>query len=156
MSVYLHKIPTSFDGFLAVTLSKLLNKHSSYRWWRWYDLAVIYMASVAKVHYRNKLITGRTQRNFSQIFFSHEHSIISSATCRQCWSELKVLRCNCILCHAYNKRISSYREMVIYINICMHGNTFACRHVYHGLILYLRPANERRRYFVTTSLIGWT
>ena len=23
------------------------------------------------------------------------------------------------------------------------------------LILGLRPANERRRYFVTTSLIGW-
>ena len=24
------------------------------------------------------------------------------------------------------------------------------------LILVLRPVNERRRYFVTTSLIGWT
>ena len=24
-----------------------------------------------------------------------------------------------------------------------------------GLILGLHPANERRRYFVTTSLIGW-
>ena len=24
-----------------------------------------------------------------------------------------------------------------------------------GLILGLRPTNERRRYFVTTSLIGW-
>ena len=24
-----------------------------------------------------------------------------------------------------------------------------------GLILGLGPANERRRYFVTTSLIGW-
>ena len=24
-----------------------------------------------------------------------------------------------------------------------------------GLVLGLRPANERRRYFVTTSLIGW-
>ena len=24
-----------------------------------------------------------------------------------------------------------------------------------GLILGLRPANERRRYFVTMSLIGW-
>ena len=27
-------------------------------------------------------------------------------------------------------------------------------HSWH-LILGLRPANERRRYFVTTSLIGW-
>ena len=25
-----------------------------------------------------------------------------------------------------------------------------------GLILGLHPANERRRYFVSTSLIGWT
>ena len=24
-----------------------------------------------------------------------------------------------------------------------------------GLILYLRPANESLRYFITTSLIGW-
>ena len=28
--------------------------------------------------------------------------------------------------------------------------------MYTGLILGLHPANERRRYFVTTSLIGWT
>ena len=27
--------------------------------------------------------------------------------------------------------------------------------VVSGMILGLRPANERRRYFVTTSLIGW-
>ena len=27
--------------------------------------------------------------------------------------------------------------------------------VYAGLILGLRAANERRRYFVTMSLIGW-
>ena len=26
---------------------------------------------------------------------------------------------------------------------------------FSGMILGLRPANERRRYFVTTSLIGW-
>ena len=26
---------------------------------------------------------------------------------------------------------------------------------YSGLILGLRPGNERRRYFVTPSLIGW-
>ena len=25
-----------------------------------------------------------------------------------------------------------------------------------GMIMGLHPANERRRYFVTTSLIGWT
>ena len=27
--------------------------------------------------------------------------------------------------------------------------------IHAGLILGLHPANERRRYFVTTSLIGW-
>ena len=37
-----------------------------------------------------------------------------------------------------------------YSHYLYHGN------LYHtGLILGLRPANERRRYFVTTSLIGW-
>ena len=30
-----------------------------------------------------------------------------------------------------------------------------CVHSNSGLILGLHPANERRRYFVTTSLIGW-
>ena len=29
------------------------------------------------------------------------------------------------------------------------------RDLYAGLILGLRQANERRRYFVTTSLLGW-
>ena len=28
-------------------------------------------------------------------------------------------------------------------------------HIHTGMTLGLRPANERRRYFVTTSLIGW-
>ena len=60
-------------------------------------------------------------------------------------------------------------DMYIYIymyNIClgemMHWNrnvgTVTILYiitVIAGLILGLRPANERRRYFVTTSLIGW-
>ena len=33
--------------------------------------------------------------------------------------------------------------------------TLANGRAYPGLILGLRPANERRRYFVTASLIGW-
>ena len=41
-----------------------------------------------------------------------------------------------------------YNEASIHHLRCtVNGNT--------GLILGLRPANERRRYFVTTSLIGW-
>ena len=32
---------------------------------------------------------------------------------------------------------------------------FTSRDLDQELILGLRPANERRRYFVTTSLIGW-
>ena len=36
------------------------------------------------------------------------------------------------------------------------GSFFICGSAsFSGLILGLRPANERRRYFVTTSLIGW-
>ena len=36
------------------------------------------------------------------------------------------------------------------------GGELCARLWYSGLILGLHPANERRRYFVTTSLIGWT
>ena len=36
---------------------------------------------------------------------------------------------------------------------CIHMNT--CDHIATELILGLRPANERRRYKVTSSLIGW-
>ena len=32
---------------------------------------------------------------------------------------------------------------------------FTSLNIISGLILGLRPANERRRYFVTMSLIGW-
>ena len=34
-------------------------------------------------------------------------------------------------------------------------NSYCLSKTSTGLILGLRPANERRRYFVTTSLIGW-
>ena len=37
----------------------------------------------------------------------------------------------------------------------LYASTFAYPHTNTGLILGLHPANERRRYFVTTSLIGW-
>ena len=46
--------------------------------------------------------------------------------------------------------IASYKGHVVYVpnqwTLLIHST---------GLILALRPANERRRYFVTTSLIGW-
>ena len=41
-----------------------------------------------------------------------------------------------------------YIEEIIYV-VCVHAETIT------GQILGLRPANGRRRYFVTTSLIGW-
>ena len=34
-------------------------------------------------------------------------------------------------------------------------STFVQAMAWSGPILGLRPANERRRYFVTTSLVGW-
>ena len=41
------------------------------------------------------------------------------------------------------------RDMILITNDNGAGNILS------GLILGLRPANERRRYFVTASLIGW-
>ena len=41
------------------------------------------------------------------------------------------------------------------INLYALLRTIACAVINAGLILGLRPANERRRYFVTTSLINW-
>ena len=34
-------------------------------------------------------------------------------------------------------------------------NETVAKDIYTGLVLGLRPANERWRYFVTTSLISW-
>ena len=41
------------------------------------------------------------------------------------------------------------------IALVMQDKLFSSTRKVSGLILGLRPANERRRYFVTTSLIGW-
>ena len=38
--------------------------------------------------------------------------------------------------------------------LCLWGVSFRVGDAYTGLILGLRPANERRRYFITTSVIG--
>ena len=46
---------------------------------------------------------------------------------------------------AYNSGDNCRKLLVVWVT----------SHVGTGLILGLRPANERRRYFVTTSLIGW-
>ena len=49
--------------------------------------------------------------------------------------------------------------MYICVGVCVHvylNGVHVFAYVYNpGLILGLRPANERRRYKVTTSLIGW-
>ena len=39
--------------------------------------------------------------------------------------------------------------------VCEAVHTYIHNYMFAGLILGLRPANERRRYLVTTSLIGW-
>ena len=41
------------------------------------------------------------------------------------------------------------------LDISLHYTAVLCGIGIAGLVLGLRPANERRRYFVTTSLIGW-
>ena len=52
------------------------------------------------------------------------------------------------------------RLMLVPSNICdyllvIFYDTFDITNVFTGLILGLHPANERRRYKVTASLIGW-
>ena len=46
-------------------------------------------------------------------------------------------------------------EMCIQAYMKQHGRSRYHLLAVEGLIIGLRPANERRRYFVTTSLIGW-
>ena len=43
--------------------------------------------------------------------------------------------------------------MCYFVEVHFRGNNF--RKTMAGLILDMRPANERRRYKVTPSLIGW-
>ena len=54
--------------------------------------------------------------------------------------------------NTYSIIITSSGKLIDYFNEIpgITSNT-----AYTGLILGLRPANERRRYFVTASLIGW-
>ena len=60
---------------------------------------------------------------------------------------MRPLSQKCIL--LYGLKSEMKLNKVIYFNQCPDNNTNT------GVILGLRPANERRRYFVTTSLIGW-
>ena len=46
-------------------------------------------------------------------------------------------------------------DAVIFLMLLKQPPPLITAHPITGLILGLRPANERRRYFVTTSLIGW-
>ena len=48
-----------------------------------------------------------------------------------------------------------YNDPKLWFSGTCDGDFFAYEK-YTGLIQGLRPANERRRYFVTTSLFGWT
>ena len=50
--------------------------------------------------------------------------------------------------HANNKMANAMN-----MNLLNHRNWVDI--LFPGLIIGLRPANERRRYFVTMSLIGW-
>ena len=46
-------------------------------------------------------------------------------------------------------------QFVQVFNMYMYNTATVNKLAYRGLILGLRPANERRRYKVTASLIGW-
>ena len=58
--------------------------------------------------------------------------------------------------HRYKGHIMSADALAPYITKSLAAVLTVLDEQNHaGLILGLRPANERRRYFVTTSLIGW-
>ena len=63
----------------------------------------------------------------------------------------------CILIFCHFSTVRWHKELNSFCVDCK--DSFILYSQYHGcwsaLILGLRPANERRRYFVTTSLIGW-
>ena len=44
---------------------------------------------------------------------------------------------------------------ITWVSVIINHVAKSTTRIHPGLILGLRPANERRRYFVTTSLIGW-
>ena len=48
--------------------------------------------------------------------------------------------------------VSSY---FVYCHCCISWNIVPYWTMLHGIILCMHPANERRRYIVTSSLIGW-
>ena len=95
----------------------------------------------------------------------HENHLwdhVTICTCHDCWAD----RCSHTLTaltpvkyesELYSKNQSgTYAKFqissaVMYLQL---WNPKPCCPI-SGLILGLRPANERRRYFVTTSLIGW-
>ena len=56
--------------------------------------------------------------------------------------------CMVIFSYASSSPLRTYRA-------CYLGSQYGDNYPRSGLILGLRPANERRRYFVTTSIIGW-
>ena len=65
--------------------------------------------------------------------------------------------------HNIQVGLKIYADFVAYqfqvrVYVCCESSlccTFMIPMMYTGLILGLRQANERRRYYVTTSLIGW-
>ena len=51
--------------------------------------------------------------------------------------------------------LASQTAKALEVGRCGHENGLIHKIYYYFMILGLRPANERRRYFVTTSLTGW-
>ena len=51
--------------------------------------------------------------------------------------------------------ILRYIYLYAFLIISQHGHGTGGDNGYTGVILGLHPANEKRRYFVMTSLIGW-
>ena len=89
------------------------------------------------------------------VLFSLDLAYIDYSLC-QIWSVYKqYLRC----CDHFNKClflvIQQAEVLLNFFGKCIMEYTVQLCILFSGLILGLRRANERRRYFATTSLIGW-
>ena len=110
--------------------------------WTWYLIVNQYFDSSKK----NLVKLGISDYNFSLVIPPASTQMLSCAKICNFNNlpklQIMVSNIKSNTCQIYkNKRIDSLRGMI------------KCRQ--SGLILGLRPANERRRYFVTMSFIGW-
>ena len=142
-------------------------------YWGW--VTHLYISTLTIIGSDNSLLSGRRQTiiwtnagillirpsNFNEILIEFQtfslkkiHFRISSAKCRPFRLGLNVLT---LYCNLVASNFVPYPSGLLHCMIARQPMKWPCGIwiISSELILGLRPANERRRYFVTMSLIGW-